>query len=366
MDSETVSELAVRPDIQEVDGTPQKASASRLSFFSKWIRSLSRHPIALDNLPLIALVIAYILGVYAANALFGIHGKIVLRLNYSLFANLAVLFSAFLILFQMRNRSYRRYFTPRSLIGFLTVFTLAPITSSAFSSFKQTIPLIHDFSWDEALMRLDYILHWGHHPWKLLEPILSFPTLLRTIDFLYLMWFLFLFLSCLWMAWTSQRELRLCFLISFLLVWILLGSGLATIMSSAGPCYYSQVVAAGDNPYLSLMQRLGEINRVTPLYAINNEIGLWVSMQNGVWMPFGGISAMPSIHLAMAALFALLAFSMRKWLGWVFVAYAFIMQIGSVILGWHYAVDGYAGIILAVLIWLAVKRFVYRNLALSA
>ena len=69
---------------------------------------------------------------------------------------------------------------------------------------------------------------------------------------------------------------------------------------------------------------------------------------------------MPSIHLAMAMLFVLLAFEVRKWLGWLFVGYAVIMQIGSVILGWHYAVDGYAGIILAYLIWYIVKRCVNR------
>jgi membrane-associated phospholipid phosphatase len=60
----------------------------------------------------------------------------------------------------------------------------------------------------------------------------------------------------------------------------------------------------------------------------------------------------------MAALFACLAFEVRRWFGWVCVAYAAILQIGSIILGWHYAVDGYAGLILACAIWLTVKRYV--------
>jgi membrane-associated phospholipid phosphatase len=93
------------------------------------------------------------------------------------------------------------------------------------------------------------------------------------------------------------------------------------------------------------------------LWAISNQIGLWEAKLHGTWLPFGGISAMPSIHLAMATLFALLAFSVRRWLGIVFIGYVLVIQIGSVILGWHYAVDGYAGILLALLIWYAVNRF---------
>ena len=218
--------------------------------------------------------------------------------------------------------------------------------------------MIHPFTWDVSLMRLDYLLHFGHHPWRLLEPILDFPLILRAIDLLYVLWFIFLVVSCLWMAWTKRRQLRLCFLVSTLLVWSLLGSGLGTIFSSAGPCYYSKVTRANDNPFDPLMTRLMEIHQSNSLWAINNQEALWTSSQEDGWLPFGGISAMPSIHLAMAMLFVLLAFEMHKWLGVLFTGYAVIMQIGSVILGWHYAVDGYAGIILASLVWYAVRRTV--------
>jgi len=50
----------------------------------------------------------------------------------------------------------------------------------------------------------------------------------------------------------------------------------------------------------------------------------------------------------------------RKWLGWIFAVYLGLIQIGSVILGWHYAVDGYAAIILACLIWYGVRRATRR------
>jgi membrane-associated phospholipid phosphatase len=112
------------------------------------------------------------------------------------------------------------------------------------------------------------------------------------------------------------------------------------------------------------MLRLSEISesgKGNYLDAIFNQAGLWEGKITATWGAFAGISAMPSIHLAMATLFAFLAFEVRKWLGWLFVGYAAIILIGSVILGWHYAVDGYAGIILASLIWHGVKRLVYRT-----
>lgn len=327
------------------------------------IRSIGSHPIIWDNLILAVIGVVYILAICGVHAIFGIHDKIVLILYHPWFARMAILLSAFYFLYHIWKKSYRAFLTPRYLIGFLTVFALMPLFESSFASYKQTIPLIHKFTWDFALMRLDYILHLGHHPWKLLEPMLSFPTLVRAVDLVYMTWFYVLFLSCLWMAWTPRRHLRLCYLLSTLLVWILIGSVMATFLSSAGPCFYSHVVSASDNPFALLMKRLNEISQQSNgryLHALFNQAGLWEGKITDTWGPFGGISAMPSVHLAMATLFAWLGFAIRKWLGWVFVFYAAAILLGSVILGWHYAVDGYVGIILASLIWLSVKRLVYR------
>jgi hypothetical protein len=329
--------------------------AQKLMCTIKFLRS---HPIVRDTLPISTIVVAYIVAVYAVHSFFGIHNKLVIEFYSDWFVRLAVIFSGLFFLCHILKGSYRQYFASNSVAGFLIVFLLAPLFTSTFASFKQTIPLIHDFAWDSRLMRLDYVLHFGHHPWRLLEPILSYPKILRALDLLYMLWFVFLFLSCLWMAWSKNRRLRLCFFVSTLLVWSLVGSGLGTIFSSAGPCYYSQVLPSNENPFAPLMSRLEEINRSGSLYAITNQIGLWDAKLKDTWLSFGGISAMPSVHLAMATVFALLAFNIRKWLGWILVGYAALIQVGSVILAWHYAVDGYAGILLAILTWFTVARFV--------
>ena len=162
------------------------------------------------------------------------------------------------------------------------------------------------------------------------------------------------------MAWSRRRRLRLCFFISVLLIWTLLGSGLSTLFSSAGPCYYAFAVPGADNPYAPLMTKLNDIDKSFPLNAVDNQAALWEAARQNIWLRFGGISAMPSIHLAIATVYALLAFNVRRWLGVVFCGNLILTQVGSVILGWHYAVDGYAGILLALLIWLTVARLVKR------
>ena len=158
------------------------------------------------------------------------------------------------------------------------------------------------------------------------------------------------------MGWSSRRKLRLQFFINACLTWIILGTFLAIIFSSAGPCYYAKVIN-GTNPFDPLMTRLTEIHSSMPLFAIKNQIGIWKAYENHVWLPFGGISAMPSLHIAITVLFALAGWRINRYIGILLTAYVLITQIGAVILGWHYAVDGYVSILLTILIWKLVNKY---------
>ena len=85
-----------------------------------------------------------------------------------------------------------------------------------------------------------------------------------------------------------------------------------------------------------------------PLMATELQARLWAAYQgsDGGWIK--GIAAMPSIHVAMPALYALASRGAWRVLWWGFTA---LTLVGSVALAWHYAVDGYAGILLAWLMW---------------
>jgi PAP2 superfamily len=64
-----------------------------------------------------------------------------------------------------------------------------------------------------------------------------------------------------------------------------------------------------------------------------------------------GISAMPSMHVGTATLFALAAWPINRTFGKILAIHAMLIQIGSVALAWHYAIDGYVAAALTFALW---------------
>jgi hypothetical protein len=75
-----------------------------------------------------------------------------------------------------------------------------------------------------------------------------------------------------------------------------------------------------------------------------------------------GIAAMPSVHVALPVLYALAAWKLHRRLGILFGAYALLIFLGSVHLGWHYAVDGYVTLLIVPMVWwLSGKALTWQN-----
>ena len=170
----------------------------------------------------------------------------------------------------------------------------------------------------------------------------------KIADFSYSLWFVliyfFAFTAC---VDKEDPERRNTFLFAFFLNWIIGGSILATIFSSVGPVYY-QTFGFGDQ-FVPLTTALEDVNLLTPLTALELQAMLLDGYQNDGTM--SGISAMPSMHLALSWLIAFQAFQYRRVFGWMVVAFALLIQCSSVHLGWHYAVDGYIGLGVAIGCW---------------
>jgi hypothetical protein len=163
---------------------------------------------------------------------------------------------------------------------------------------------------------------------------------------------------------SRNPRLRLQFILTQLLTWTLVGNLAATLLSSAGPCYYALVVG-GEDPYAPLFAYLHEASaamRFTlfgapvelPLTSLQLQDMLWQSHVNGDFGFARGISAAPSMHIASTWIVARFCFDIGRRaaiFGSLFLALIFV---GSIHLGWHYAVDGYVAIFLAWLIWRAV------------
>jgi len=230
---------------------------------------------------------------------------------------------------------------------------LMPLFLNTYGSWKGMIPALHAFSFDHILTEADRLLHGGQLPWAHLQPLLGRPAVTRVLDVLYILWLPLNAGVLVWQGWSERRGIRARFFLSYVLVYIILGTGAAIALSSAGPCYYAAVTGQ-PSPYTPLMDYLVSLDADQPLFAVRVQRTLWENYAAGLGMPFVGISAMPSVHVAVVVLFAVLGWRTAPWLGGLLTLYAGVVLVGSVHLGWHYAVDGYLSIVGALAIWAGV------------
>ena len=249
-------------------------------------------------------------------------------------------------------RALRRviYFNRHRLLRSAALLGLYVVTSRAYRAIKVALPRYADYSFDPSWASLDRAL-FGTDPWRLTHALLG-PDGTWLIDRLYVLWLPVMVSMFAWTAFTSDRAFQLRSAFTHFLIWIVLGNALALALSSAGPCYYE--VFYGEATFRPLTERLdaiGDLNaRVLQDYLLASR---------GVESIGSGISAMPSVHVAMTVLLVLMMrdrFAWR-WPTWLAAAYLATILIGSVHLAWHYAADGLRSLVLVPLLWFALGRW---------
>ncbi|MBA5639937.1 phosphatase PAP2 family protein [Duganella sp. LX20W] len=254
------------------------------------------------------------------------------------------------------RRRIGTYVTGQRLLHALPALLLLPLFATSFTITKAAVPLLHPYDWDTRLAAADRLLHGGVQPWVWLQLLAGHPLVTAVLNLAYHLWFFIMFATLYWLVFSTVRPLlRMRFLLSFVLSWILMGNVMAVLLSSAGPCYYHLVVT-GPDPYAPLMHYLHQADHRFPVMALKVQDMLWQGYRHGVGVSGLTISAMPSMHVASSVLLALLGWRLRPAIGVALTVFAVMILAGSIHLGWHYAVDGYAGAAGAILIWTLVGR----------
>ena len=352
---------ATTPIVRPASGFRQALN----SFARAGVRALGTHRVYL------AIILAYAAITVAVGRLTGTSEMVDIRLYSGTFALLIVTFALVLglghtlwmmvivrpkgSLFVAIGRDFKsRFIQADRIAGFLVATALTPLFFSGFSTFKRLIPSLADYSWDPAFMQWDRWLHGGRHAWEVLQPVFGTPLVTSAVNFAYNAWFFVLFFTFIWQAASARNSrLRMQFLLSFLLTWMILGTVLALAFASGGPVYYGRLTGLAD-PYAPLMQYLYNVNEQYPVWSLSVQEKLWTAYQTRGTDFGSGISAMPSLHVATVVLFACLGWRTSRAAGIAYTAFAVAIMIGSVHLGWHYAIDGYVSAIAVLAIWWSV------------
>jgi hypothetical protein len=239
----------------------------------------------------------------------------------------------------------RALLRPRSLADLARFLVATALASYAYSWLKMALPLLRpDVLFDPALFRLETLLHLGVNPGRFLQSLFPYPALWRVLDGYYGAFAWTVMGGLAWFATALSIRDRARFAAGFSLLWIL-GSWSYYAVPSLGPCFvlkddYTDVRAAMPEQSATMDLLFAHYGRVRTLHRRPEGTDL---------SPYLGVAAMPSLHVGAQAFFMLFARRRSRRLFALFAVLTAVTFFTSVVSGWHYAIDGYAGLLLAAL-----------------
>lgn len=246
----------------------------------------------------------------------------------------------------MRHRIYWQGLVTTTL-AFLLFFSFC----ISFGYMKSLIPVFNPYYLDPWLQRLDIAMHGGIAPLQWFADFLT-PSRTVMLNDLYLStWVTVIAAYYLWQAIRPPSVARSQFISCFYLLWIIGGIVIATLAASVGPIYYDLFYQDAYSTMNAAFVEHMYGATATNTHGIDARQLLLDLQANGNISNLNGMSAMPSMHVGTALLIALHSYRHARKLLWFTIPFAILMFIGSVALGWHYALDTYVVALCVAILW---------------
>ncbi len=241
------------------------------------------------------------------------------------------------------SQSLRRFLMAerRHVTATVLIMLLAGLNMISFMWVKTLLNYYVPFWADPWLAEADFALFGGHEPW----------AVLHSLDFsgaglvYHPVWFVLLIFALLMTAAAKPSAKKSAVLLSYFVLWTVIGPLIHSALPAAGPIFYERF---GYGARYAAISSSPEVKQVADY--------LWDIYASKRFGAASGISAMPSMHVAMST-WTVIAFHQfaRRWLPVALLGWAVITAL-SIALGWHYASDGIVGSLAALGTYAALSK----------
>lgn len=230
----------------------------------------------------------------------------------------------------------------RRAVYVTSVILLAGLNMIAFMWVKPLLNYLVPFHADPFLADVDHAIFLGHDPWKLFA-WLNFPW---SGLIYHQCWFALMILMLLVVTIAPPSPQKSAVMLSYFMLWSVVGPVVHTLMPAAGPIFYSRM---GYGPRFDGLAPGPETQWVADY--------LWSIYSSQSFGAGSGISAMPSMHVTITVWMVIAVWMFARQFILPALAAASVIFFLSISLGWHYAIDGLIGAVAAIACFILALAF---------